>query len=120
MITATFFCTILAVTDADTFKVRCPIWPGIIIEESIRVRGVDAPESTARADCPQETELGQKAKEFAHMLKEISVTNISPDKYNRFVADVYVNNKKWADILIKNGFGVAYDGGTKSKPWCKN
>lgn len=118
MITATFFCTVLAITDADTFKVRCPIWPGIIIEESIRVRGVDAPESTGKANCAAEKELGKKAKEFAHTLKEISITNISPDKYNRFVADVYVNNKKWSDVLIKSGLGVAYNGGTKSKLWC--
>ena len=40
-------------------------------------------------------------------------------KYFRIVADVYADGVSLTDKLIKSGYAVPYDGGTKAKDWCK-
>ena len=45
--------------------------------------------------------------------KVIELRNIQRGKYFRIVADVYVDDKNLADILIKNNLALPYDGGTK-------
>jgi len=123
MILATIFlCSVLSVYDGDTFKVRCPIWPGIIAEESLRVRNLDTPE--LRGKCEREKELAQQAKKLAlEMLKEVEISNIGRDKYGRLLADVRVNigGKKvsWSSYLIGRGLGRPYDGG-KRQSWCNS
>lgn len=112
-------CVVLTATDGDTFKVRCPIWPGIIIEDSLRVRGVDTPEKGARAQCDNERRLADLASVEAASLREITITNVGRDKFGRLLADVTVNGADWADTLIRKKLAVPYDGGTKRNPWCK-
>ena len=53
--------------------------------------------------------------------KTIELRNVDRDKYFRILADVWVDDKSVADILIKNRVAYAYDGGRKpaSMNWCK-
>jgi endonuclease YncB( thermonuclease family) len=49
----------------------------------------------------------------------IELKNMQRGKYFRIVADVHVDDKNLADMLIENNLAVRYDGGTKIKDWCK-
>lgn len=111
---------IASVYDGDTFKVNIDDWPSIIGENtSIRIKGVDTPELRAQY-CVEKT-LAQQAKQFTrHSLeqaKTIELRNIERGKYFRLLADVYVDGKNFADLLISNGHGYIYDGG-KRRSWC--
>ncbi|MGB5686829.1 MAG: hypothetical protein WBM35_13520 [Candidatus Electrothrix sp.] len=45
--------------------------------------------------------------------------NVQRGKYFRILADVQADRKYVADILIKMGLAVRYDGGTKGFDWCR-
>jgi endonuclease YncB( thermonuclease family) len=88
---------------------------------SVRVAGVDTPE--IKGKCSQEKELAREAKKVVHdLLKDariIKLKNVRRGKYFRIVADVYAGRKNVADVLVKKGLAVRYDGGTKTYNWCK-
>jgi endonuclease YncB( thermonuclease family) len=87
---------------------------------SIRILGIDTPEM--RAKCSKEKDLARAAKKLTVSLLEgaelIELKNIKRGKYFRILANVYVDGISVADELMKNGFAVKYDGGTKID-WCK-
>lgn len=82
----TYEAELIRVIDADTFWMRIwydrPEWR----KEKLRLRGIDAPELS--------TSEGQEAKEFVEELfkkaKAITVTTTKPDKYHRYLSDVYI------------------------------
>jgi len=122
MIATIFLCLVVSVYDGDTFKVRCPIWPGLVAEESVRVRNLDTPE--IKGKCQKEKDLAFEAKRLAQEhLKQVEISNIGRDKYGRLLADVTVtiDGKKvrWSEFLQKRGLGRPYDGG-KRQSWCSN
>ena len=113
---------ITSVYDGDTFRVNINSYPPIIGERmAIRVSGVDTPE--LRGKCTQEKTLAREAKQFTvsklRSAKVIELRNLQRGKYFRIVADVYVDSDNLANMLIKNNLGVPYNGGTKTKDWCK-
>jgi micrococcal nuclease len=112
-------CSVIGAVDGDTFKVRCPVWPGLIAEETLRVRGLDTPEKGHRAQCDNERKLADEASALAKSLTEIQISNLDRDKYGRLLADVFVAGKSWADTLVEKKLAVPYDGGTKHNPWCR-
>jgi len=87
----------------------------------IRVNGIDTPE--LRTKCIKEKNLAKKAKQLTVSIlrdaKVIELRNMQRGKYFRIVADVYADAKSLANILIENNLAVRYDGGTKTKDWCK-
>jgi len=108
--------------DGDTIKFNLSQFHNIIGKNiNVRVAGVDTPE--IRGKCQKEKDLAKIAKRFvASKLKdaaEIELLNMQRGKYFRIVADVMVNGKNLADILIEEGLAVKYDGGTKTFDWCK-
>jgi len=113
---------VTSIYDGDTFRVNIEGYPRIIgYRVPIRVNGIDTPEM--RAKCQQEKELARKAKQLTasmlHGAKKIVLKNVQRGKYFRIVADVYIDGDSLGEELIKRGFAVSYDGGTKSKDWCK-
>lgn len=113
---------VTSIYDGDTFRVNINSYPPIIGERmAIRVSGIDTPE--LRGKCTQEKTLAREAKQFTvsklRGAKVIELRNIQRGKYFRIVADVYVDNDNLANMLIKNNLGVPYNGGTKTKDWCK-
>jgi len=113
---------VTSIYDGDTFRANISGVHSLIGERiGIRVAGVDTPEM--RGKCQKEKDLARKAKqvtvEALRSAKVIELRNTKRGKYFRIVADVYVDNKSLTDILISSGLGVAYDGGTKAKDWCK-
>ncbi len=116
---------VVKVIDGDTIKVRLDLWPGMEITTSVRIRGIDAPETHGRrAKCRQEIKKGYQAKQFAQerlMFSKIRIQNISLGKYaGRVVADVeYNDGSGWKNFgleLKQQGLAITY--GQKPKPWC--
>lgn len=112
------------VTDGDTIRVKAPWLPKELGDDiALRIVGIDTPEKGGRAKCTAEAKLGDKATEYAKATIKpgqiVQVVLVSWDKYGgRIDAHVYINGVSFADMQIREGLAVPYDGGTKS-PWCK-
>ncbi|WP_345985741.1 thermonuclease family protein [Sulfurimonas sp. HSL-1656] len=113
---------ITSIYDGDTFRATIKAWPLLIGERiGIRINGVDTPEM--RGKCQAEKDLARKAKQHAVSLlrnaKVVELRNMKRGKYFRIVADVYADGVSVGQSLINNSLAVQYDGGTKTKDWCK-
>ena len=110
------------VIDGDTLEVQAMIWPKIVVSVSVRVAGVDTPE-TFQPKCPEEKALGMKAKELVQKLfppgSVALLRNVAEDKYSgRVIAKVYTTDgTDLAELLITHGLAKPYFGKTKSN-WC--
>ncbi|MDM8568307.1 thermonuclease family protein [Thiotrichales bacterium HSG1] len=113
---------LVSVYDGDTFKINITGWPPILSEISIRLRGVDTPEINGK--CPFEKNKAQQAKQFTskqlHDAKNIELHNLKRDKYFRIAADVLVDGKNLAKLIIENNYGRFYTGNEKRGSWCEN
>jgi endonuclease YncB( thermonuclease family) len=117
---------VVRVYDGDTIYVNIPEVPDLFGKNiGIRLAGIDTPEmrSTCKAVADQEAEKA-KARQARLLLKKYidsatQITLVEPerDKYFRIVSKVMVDDIDIAELLIKNGLAVAYDGGTKQS-WC--
>lgn len=121
----TFRCvTVIDNHDGDTLKVDIPGAPEIIGKSvGVRVRGIDTPEMHGKGKCERLMAGLAKArvKLLLHGAKRIDLERVARDKYFRILADVSVDGKSLAGILIKEGLAVPYDGGTKAKrSWCES
>ena len=115
---------ITRVIDGDTVEFKAsflplPLKPVL----SIRVFGVDTPEKSFRAKCPEESALGEEASKFTKQLvKDSKTQQISIkdwDKYGgRVLGDVILDGKSLSEELIKKGYARAYFG-EKKESWCK-
>ncbi|WP_345970911.1 MULTISPECIES: thermonuclease family protein [Sulfurimonas] len=113
---------VTSVYDGDTFRATVNAWPPLIGERiGIRINGIDTPEM--RGKCPAEKRLAHRAKQHTvAMLRgatTIELRNMKRGKYFRIVADVYVDGQSVGQSLMDSGLAVRYDGGTKTKAWCK-
>ncbi len=113
---------VTSIYDGDTFRANIKAYPDIIgYRIGVRVNGIDTPEM--RGKCDQEKQLARKAKQFTvsqlRGAKKVELRNMKRGKYFRIVADVYVDDKNLAEMLIEEGLAVTYDGGHKAKEWCK-
>ncbi|HEY0300261.1 MAG TPA: thermonuclease family protein [Rhizomicrobium sp.] len=111
---------VLRVFDGDTFEARVNIWPGMEITTRVRLRGIDAPEMSAR--CPDEQIKAEAARDaLLRMLNEgsVAISRIGQDKYGGRV-DADVSTARTADIsaaLAERGLVRRYAGG-KRESWC--
>ncbi len=108
--------------DGDTVTFDIPYLPAVIGEKiSIRVAGIDTPE--LKGDCYEEKYKAIKAKIYVHDIlstsKRIDLLDIKRGKYFRLVAKVKTDQGDLANLLIKEGHAVIYDGKTKLKDWCE-
>jgi endonuclease YncB( thermonuclease family) len=113
---------VTSVYDGDTFRVNLAGYPPIVGERiGIRVNGIDTPE--IRGECEAEKTLARQAKEMTvtalRGAKTIELRHMKRGKYFRIVADVYVDGNSLGDALVDAGLAVPYDGGTKTKEWCR-
>lgn len=120
----TFRCVeVLKNYDGDTLTVNIPNVPALLGRKiSVRVHGIDTPEVKTKNKC--EKEAGRIARNLVASTlknaKKVELHNVQRDKYFRILADVMVDGRSLADILLKNNLAYAYDGGTKSHPdWCR-
>lgn len=110
---------VVRVIDGDTCRVRATNWlPGHTIETTVRIAGIDTPETKQRAKSKVEADLGAKAKQFAidqFTGAIVSLVGIESDKYGRILTKVvrHSDGACWAGTLVAAGLAKAYDGGTK-------
>lgn len=106
-----------AIVDGDTLKIQARVWPNIVVEERVRLLGVDTPEMKAAAPC--ERALAQTAKQVTVEVlmagKHITVTSNSRDSFGRILGDVRVDGISLSDTLLARG--VARKFGVKTA-WC--
>ena len=119
------------VYDGDTLDI-CFELNGCVIRDSLRIKGYDSPE--LKTNNPKEKRLGYAAKFFlknyleAHESRPMFVVFDSTDKWGRLLGDLYVQTddatiteidqledhcSNICDIMIRNGHGYEYYGGTK-------
>lgn len=115
---------VLRVIDGDTVEIEAPYLPKPLKPKlSIRVYGVDTPEKSFRAQCPEEAALGQAASEFTKKLvanATMTMVEIREwDKYGgRVLGDVWLDGRSLTAMLIENGYAREYYG-NKKESWCK-
>ena len=113
---------VTSIYDGDTFRADIAGYPDIVGERiGIRINGINTPEM--KGQCSAEKDLARKAKQATvaalRGAKTIELRNMKRGKYFRIVADVYVDGRSLGEELIRSGLAVPYDGGTKSKEWCR-
>lgn len=114
-----FFAVVLTfgIIDGDTVKIQARVWPNIVVEEHVRLLGIDTPEMKAAAPC--ERVMAQKAKDATTAIlaagKHITVSSNSRDSFGRILGDVRVDGVSLSDTLLSRG--VARKFGVKVA-WC--
>ena len=89
---------------------------GIIDGDTIEVLDVDSKLNfrirLAEIDCPEKGQnFGTKAKEFTSnqvYKKIVKLDIIDTDRYGRYIAKVYYDNKYLSEELIKQGLAIVY------------
>jgi len=107
--------------DGDTITVNLNCNEPLFCNKmSIRLNGVDTPE--IRGKCKKEKLLGKKAKYYVKekiKKSDLKLKNCKKGKYFRLGCDVYYDDILLSQELIEQNLAVRYDGGKKTKNWCK-
>jgi len=117
---------VIKVYDADTITIasKLPYNESPLYRLSVRLNGIDTPEMKGKGVTDEEKEAAKIARDFVSKLvlnKFVRLENIKSEKYGRILADVFVGDVHLNELLIKEGYALKYDGGTKIKPtsWIK-
>ena len=118
-------CKIIKVVDGDTVDVDLDLGFGVWLRnERVRIMGIDTPESRTSDKVEKVFGLAAKAR-LISLLGEDAIldTQVSKKgedmkgKFGRILGNFRVGEGAWrrkiADILIDEGHGVAYTGGSK-------
>lgn len=123
-------CKILRVVDGDTVDIDIDLGFGMWMhKERVRMMGIDTPESRTRDLI--EKAFGLASKERLKELLPIGSIQIlkteidrsgedSRGKFGRVLGDFLINEKRATDILIEEGYAVAYFGGSKEEVQMKH
>ena len=119
----TYDTVLTRVIDGDTVAFQANFLPEPLKKElSLRVFGVDTPEKSFRAKCPQEDQRGQAATAFTKKAINAStkrqIVLMDWDKYGgRVLGDLLLDGQSLRAMLIQNGFAREYYGEAKTS-WC--
>ncbi|RLA60689.1 MAG: nuclease [Epsilonproteobacteria bacterium] len=116
---------ILKVKDGDTIAVRVEVWPQVIIQTDVRIRGIDTPETRRGVksgnripEC--EIVLGLEAKAYAGTLlaeaSSVTLFNVDPRKTKyagRISGNLLVDGEDFSKLMIDAGQAVPYEGGSR-------
>ena len=107
--------------DGDTLRINMPGLPPELSEMLVRVAGVDTPE--IRGKCGAEKTRAIQARDFVvRSLTEARLVSFCNPKWGKYgkrvVAEVGIDGKSLAAILIQHDLGRPYDGGRR-QGWCQ-
>lgn len=119
------------IVDGDTVDVDVDLGFGIwMMDERVRIKGIDTPESRTRDKTEKQFGLASKAR-LKQLLPLGSIqvlrTTVNKDgedmkgKFGRIIGDFQVyyaptdNTRPAGNILIEEGYAVAYTGGSKQE-----
>ncbi len=102
----TYEVTVLEVIDGDTFKAAVDLGFGFSTVQTLRLRGLDAREV--------ESEEGEEAKESLKKLIQrpggpVLIRTVQSDKYDRYLADVFVKDQYINQEMVARGLAVAVE-----------
>jgi micrococcal nuclease len=110
--------TCTRVIDGDTIEVIIDLGFNVMIKETVRLKGIDTPESRTRNTL--EKQAGLKVEQFLIDLIEgktiYITTEKSNEKYGRYLADIYLNfedTKSINELLIEKEYAKVYNGEAK-------
>ena len=114
---------IIKVVDGDTVDVDIDLGFGMWIkDERVRMMGIDTPESRTRDKVEKKFGLASKEKLKSILGKKaILKTQVNKKgedmkgKFGRILGDFIIDNKMATQILIDEGYAVAYFGGSKEE-----
>lgn len=94
----TYAVSLRRVIDGDTFVVELEVAPLMRLELKLRLRGLDCPEIS--------TPEGRTAKRYVEGLlaaaNAITLTTTKPDKYDRYLADIFLTTTSGDVIFLNN------------------
>lgn len=112
---------IIRIIDGDTLLVDAHPWPGQAVRVSVRLRGIDTPES--RSPCPDERLAADQARSELERLvsgfSTIELINVSGGKYyGRVLADLKAGTQDVAAAMLESGLARPYRGGRRQTASC--
>ena len=93
----TYRATVRRVIDGDTLAIGVAL-PHYVMDEKLRLRGIDAPE----IDTVDGKAAKQLVETFVNGAKSVTIHTTKPDKYDRYLADVFVETSGGGDVFFNN------------------
>ncbi|MCY4030944.1 MAG: thermonuclease family protein [Hyphomicrobiales bacterium] len=109
------------IIDGDTFKAEIEISPGVFEEQSVRLRGIDAPERKDRDNCSYARDLYVRSEHRLGQLAgdRVILRNTEIGYYGRIIADVYtMEGLNIGETLLSEGLVRVYQRPKYRPPWC--
>ena len=111
---------VLRVLDGDTFEARVRVWPGFDVTTRVRLRGIDAPEMSAR--CGEERLKAEAARDALKAILDqggVGITRVTLDKYGgRVLADASTyGTPDVSAAMLDAGLARRY-AGARRESWC--
>ena len=116
-------CKVLRVVDGDTVDIDIDLGFGMWMhKERVRIMGIDTPESRTRDKVEKAFGLASKAR-LKEMLPIGSIQHLKTEidrsgedkrgKFGRILGDFIIDDKRVTEVLVEEGYAVAYFGGSK-------
>lgn len=110
----------IRVIDGDSLWLDVDVGFRTSIKDNFRLNGVNAPELTSKSE--EKRKLANDAKEALESLvvdKDLKIVTTKPDKYGRWLVDIYVvytngNEIHVNDFLVREGYADQYSGGKRT------
>lgn len=102
----TYLASVTQVVDGDTLEALVDLGFGLTVRQKFRLRGINTPEMN--------TAEGVAAKQFVYdeITKrgpQIMLRVFGLDKYNRYVAEVWINGVRLSEELLKTQHAVSFE-----------
>ena len=112
---------LVEVIDGDTLVVDMMLAPGLTQRTSVRLLGVNTPETHSGEPC--EKAAGAAATDYTRSLlrdvRSLVVSDVRPDKYaGRVLGRIQANGADLGAQILAGGHGRPYHGEHRS-PWCQ-
>ena len=110
---------VIKVYDGDTITIaaKMPYMNSPIYRFSVRLLGIDCPEIKGKSITEKELAINARdALANKIMRKNVTLQNVSLEKYGRLLADVYCDGVNMNQWMLDNKFALPYDGGKKTRP----
>jgi endonuclease YncB( thermonuclease family) len=93
---------VLKVIDGDTVKMRMSLGFDTYVDETMRLRGVDA----AEIDTDEGKNAHSSLSKLLKGAKKITVFTYSHDRYGRYIADLIVDGRYINKALVESGAAI--------------
>ena len=118
---------LLKVVDGDTIKVEIDLGFDLCVTATVRLAGIDTPESRTSDKIEKvfgldakhwlETMLNSAGIEKGTHVVRIQTAKDVDEKYGRLLGTLYISTETQSvnQLMVEHGYAWAYDGGTKKK-----